>query len=96
MAIAKYLPREAPATQARPATIKDLTLGQVVSLLQVHGGAAALLIAAALTEDATPPLARARPEDQCSLAILGLAYATRDGMRLTGKGTAWSQQILGA
>jgi hypothetical protein len=83
----------APPIGALPSTLKDLTIGQVVTLLRVRGGEAATLIVAALIDD-TPRFAIASPQDQCTLAMLGLVYATGNGMRLTGKGTAWSDQIV--
>lgn len=96
MSVTRYPIRDVtPAAPPRPRALKDLTVGQVIALLRIQGSAAAMLIASALHADAPAGLRISAPEDQCTLAILGLVYMTRAGATLTGKGDAWSRQILG-
>lgn len=72
-------------------TLRDLTIGQVLALLSVVGTAAAAAIAGELTAQG----GRTRPDDFCTIAMLGLVRVDRSGRYLTDKGLIWSDQVIG-
>lgn len=94
-----------PGTAATPASavpsrqstsIKDLTLGQVITLLRVHGSPIAVHTINVLREGAPKDFYPSLANELCVLAMLGLVTVDRQtGTQLTNKGRAWIRGIIG-
>lgn len=72
----------------------ELTIGQIIMLLQAEGSGLARSFSQALRQSAPHDFAGPTPEDACTLATRGLIVAVERRYRSTERGAIFAQAIM--
>lgn len=85
-----------PPPAALPADPGDLTLGQLIELFRIAGGAKARQWCAALRESAPASYRGTTAQDTCALVMLGLVRVDRGRVTATMLGVRTIDQVVDA